>query len=137
MFQLSTHKLLVYIFVAAKYRHIQCWKMIDWFEEEIFGYIYKDNSEKNFLLSSSVMNFRQHDVKFFLIHFLHLLDIFFDSNKRYVYQRLLLPNALFKSILRIFDCCTTILQLLGKRATEKTVDLITDVTKRQTSGGQR
>ncbi|KAK3097945.1 hypothetical protein FSP39_014736 [Pinctada imbricata] len=25
---------------------------------------------------------RQHDVKFFLIHFLHLLDVFFDANKR-------------------------------------------------------
>ena len=30
---------------------------------------------------------------------------------------MLLPNALYKLILRIFDCCTIILQLLGKRAT--------------------
>ena len=32
---------------------------------------------------------------------------------------MLLPNALYKLILRIFDCCTIILQLLSKRATEK------------------
>ena len=83
-FRLSAHKLFIYIFVAAKYMGIQLWKIIDWFEEEIFGYIYRDNSENNFLLFSSFVNFRQHDVKFFLIHFLHLLDIFFDSNKRYV-----------------------------------------------------
>ena len=39
-----------------------------------------------------------------------------------VQQSILLPDALFKSILRIFECCTIILQLLGKWATEKTVD---------------
>ena len=34
-----------------------------------------------------------------------------------IQQFVLLPNALFKSALCIFDCCTIILQLLGKRAT--------------------
>ena len=37
-------------------------------------------------------------------------------------SQLLLPNAPFISILLIFYCCTIILQLLGKRATEKTID---------------
>ena len=36
---------------------------------------------------------------------------------------ILLPNALYKSILRIFYSCKVILQLLAKRATEK---LLTD-----------
>ena len=35
---------------------------------------------------------------------------------------LLLPNALFKSILHIFDCYTIILKLLGERGTVKTID---------------
>ena len=34
----------------------------------------------------------------------------------------LLPNALFKSILHIFDCYTIIFQLLGERGTVKTID---------------
>ena len=56
----------------------------------------------------------------------------------------LLPNTLFKSIILIFDCCTIILHLLGKREQKKTIDqsivsLLTghvtnDVTKRQMSG---
>ena len=59
----------------------------------------------------------------------------------------LLPNALYKLILRIFDCCTIILQLLGKRATEKnywpvnsallTGHMTNDVRKRQMSRRQR
>ena len=38
------------------------------------------------------------------------------------WQSTLLPNALFKSMLHIFDCYTIILQLLGERRTVKTID---------------
>ena len=48
-------------------------------------------------------------------------------------QMILLPTALFKSILRIFDCCTMILQLLGKRATKKAVDRSHDKWRHKTS----
>ena len=40
-------------------------------------------------------------------------------------QQILLPNALLRSILRIFYCCMIILQLLGKWATEETVYQLT------------
>ena len=59
----------------------------------------------------------------------------------------LLPNAIFKSIVRISDCCTIILHYLAKRATEKncwpvnkallTGNVKNDVTKRQMSHRQR
>lgn len=36
-----------------------------------------ERQKNNFLIV-----FRQYDVKFFLIHFIHLLDVFFDGNRR-------------------------------------------------------
>ena len=49
-----------------------------------------------------------------------------------VYRKLL-PNALFKSVLRISDCYTIILQLLGKRAIVKTIDWSCDKWRHEMS----
>ena len=47
---------------------------------------------------------------------------FSSEHFTFIKQNTLLPNALYKLILRILDCCTIILQLLSKRATEYTTD---------------
>ena len=58
--------------------------------------------------------------------FKYILVLRMDVSDAKIRKLISLPNTIFKSILRIFACCSMIFQLLGKWATEKSVDMSTE-----------